>query len=127
MKDFLQELNDLIAKVGCDPLNRHDDYLEGRLSGLEAALELFEGTKENPHFLALQAAALTKARAKHAPMTTRHEGYAVILEEVDELWKEVKNGGNDTDPVNKKHLCKELLHIAAMCQRMAEDLGLLEQ
>ncbi len=30
------------------------------------------------------------ARTKHAPMRGAHEGYAVLLEEVDELWAEVK-------------------------------------
>lgn len=31
-----------------------------------------------------------KARGKHAPMRGAHEGYAVILEELEELWDEVK-------------------------------------
>jgi len=30
------------------------------------------------------------ARLKHAPMHSGHEGYAVIREELDELWDEVK-------------------------------------
>lgn len=35
-------------------------------------------------------AALIKAKVKHAAMRGSHEGYAVILEEIDELWDEVK-------------------------------------
>lgn len=31
-----------------------------------------------------------KAREKHAPMRGTHEGYAVLLEEVDELWDLVR-------------------------------------
>lgn len=31
-----------------------------------------------------------RARFKHAPMKSPHEGWAVLYEEVDELWDEVK-------------------------------------
>jgi len=31
-----------------------------------------------------------QARKKHAPMRGVHEGYAVILEEMDELWDAIK-------------------------------------
>jgi len=31
-----------------------------------------------------------RARIRHKPMRGPHEGYAVLLEEVDELWDEVK-------------------------------------
>lgn len=76
-------------------------------------------------FIFLQEKALEKARAKHQPMQTRHEAYAVILEELDEFWEQVKNGGNDTPAVDNEKLLKELTHVAAMCQRAAEDLSLL--
>lgn len=33
---------------------------------------------------------LDKATRKHGTLHSAHEGYAVILEEVDELWAEVK-------------------------------------
>src|SRR6476619_4813163 len=33
---------------------------------------------------------LSQARATHAPMNSHHEGYAVILEELDELWEVCK-------------------------------------
>jgi hypothetical protein len=32
-----------------------------------------------------------RAAARFAPFNTPHEGYAVILEELDELWDEVKS------------------------------------
>lgn len=76
-------------------------------------------------FIYLQTEALKKAREKHAPMQTRHEAYAVILEELDEFWEQVKNGGNETPSVDNEKLTKELVHVAAMCQRAAEDLNLL--
>lgn len=31
-----------------------------------------------------------RARTKHAPMQSAHEGYAVLQEEVDELWDDIK-------------------------------------
>jgi hypothetical protein len=74
-----------------------------------------------------------KAREKHAPMRGPHEGYAVLLEEVDELWDEVKawqpkpEAGGDTmneiaansvriDEYNARMraMRKEALHVAAM-------------
>lgn len=42
------------------------------------------------HTLNAIGASYIKARKKHAPMRGPHEGYAVLLEEVDELWDEVK-------------------------------------
>ncbi len=54
----------------------------------------------------------TKARAKHAPMRGPHEGYAVLLEEVDELWDEVKRW--QPDAPNHTAMRKEALHVAAM-------------
>jgi len=34
---------------------------------------------------------MRRAIAKYGPFTSSHEGYAVLLEEVDELWDEIKN------------------------------------
>lgn len=48
-----------------------------------------------------------RARSKHGPMRGPHEGYAVLLEEVDELWDEVK--GN-----NPERARKEVIQVAAM-------------
>lgn len=65
----------------------------------------------------------TKARLKHAPMRGPHEGYAVLLEEVDELWDEVKawqpdqTRGEEVDELyhaRMKNMRKEALHVAAM-------------
>ena len=37
-----------------------------------------------------------RAKDKFGVFASRHEGYAVILEELDELWVEIKsNGSND--------------------------------
>lgn len=64
---------------------------------------------------------LNSARKKHGPMRSAHEGYAVILEELDEVWEEVKKKTKDRDMVN---LYTELIQVSAMAQKMAEDVVL---
>ncbi len=63
------------------------------------------------------ATALEYARRKHPPIHSLHEGYAIIKEELDEFWDEVKR--QEPSPTA---VVSELLHIAAMCQRVAEDV-----
>lgn len=63
---------------------------------------------------------LNKARSKHAtPIRCSHEGYAVILEELDEVKAEVWKRKYDS-----ALLRKELIQVAAMAWRMMEDLNL---
>lgn len=50
-----------------------------------------------------------------------HEGYAIIMEEMDEFWDEVKRKPGDVD---KDAMYKELIQVAAMCMRTVEDCGL---
>jgi phage terminase large subunit GpA-like protein len=64
------------------------------------------------------AEALAKAEARYAPMRGPHEGYAVILEELDELWAEVKRWPKH-DPADMR---KEALHVAAMALRFIKDV-----
>ncbi len=60
---------------------------------------------------------LRSARMKHAPMNGAHEGYAIILEELDELWDLVKAQKPD-----KTRMRGEALQVAAMAARFVEDL-----
>ena len=57
---------------------------------------------------------LLRAKKLHGPkpFNSLHEGYAVILEEVDEVWDEIKK-----KVPNKDFLRKELTQVAAMCLR----------
>jgi NTP pyrophosphatase (non-canonical NTP hydrolase) len=48
-----------------------------------------------------------------------HHGYAVLLEEVDELWDEVKKNSKNYDPEKAR---KEAIQIAAMAVRFAVEL-----
>lgn len=50
-----------------------------------------------------------RARTQHNPMQSIHEGYAVILEELDELWDEIKMKEPDS-----RAMAKEALQVAAM-------------
>lgn len=56
------------------------------------------------------------ATSKFGAFHSTHEGYAVIKEELDELWDEVRR--NDAD-----RSCCEALQVAAMGVRYIVDLG----
>lgn len=61
-------------------------------------------------------AELESATEKFPPMVSGHEGFAVILEELDELWHEVKHG-----PRNRMR--EEAIQVAAMGARFFVDLS----
>jgi hypothetical protein len=57
-----------------------------------------------------------RARDKFRAMVGPHEGYAVILEELDEMWDAIKK--NDIP-----HARKECLQVAAMCLAFLLEVG----
>ena len=59
------------------------------------------------------------AQQKYHPFNSNHEGYAVILEELDELWDMIKSSKSTTATADMK---KECIQIAAMAIRFIEDL-----
>jgi hypothetical protein len=61
-----------------------------------------------------------RAQSKHPPINSLHEGYAVILEELDEVWTEIKKREPDADAVYK-----ELVQVAAMAIRTIVDRNLI--
>ena len=73
------------------------------------------------------------ARALYRPMASAHEGWAVLREEVEEsmvemklavdgkLWEEIKKKPAKRDV---EFIYRELVQVAAMAQRMAEDIVL---
>ena len=64
-------------------------------------------------------AELARAYDKHGTEPWgRHEFYAILLEEVDELWAEIKKGG--TEPFDREKMEKELIQVAAMTLRYFE-------
>ena len=58
-----------------------------------------------------------RATVKHGPMHGAHEGYAVILEEMDELWDEVKAQHPDMSRIRA-----EACQVAAMGLRLMVDV-----
>ena len=77
----------------------------------------YKSTKElKTKSLKLIDAEFCRAIEKHGPMKSAHEGYAVILEEMDELWGEIKKKEQ-----NPKLIKKETLQIGAMVLRFLVD------
>jgi hypothetical protein len=64
------------------------------------------------------AAEMDRAINKFPPMNTLHEGYAILLEEVDELWDLVKKKQSER-PVPEVY--EECIQIAAMALRIIVD------
>ena len=60
---------------------------------------------------------LGRAQRLHKPMNGPHEGWAVIREELDELWDEVRAKQQD-----RVAMRKEALQIAAMAMRFVIDV-----
>ena len=75
-----------------------------------------------PDFFDKARAELNRARKINPEaFVCAHHGYAILLEEVDELWAEVKKKPYQRD---REEMLEECLQIAAMAGRIAEDLRL---
>jgi NTP pyrophosphatase (non-canonical NTP hydrolase) len=60
---------------------------------------------------------LHRAKTKHTRnFSSTHEGYAVLAEEVDELWDEVKKNGS------QDRIREEAIQVAAMAIRIIQEL-----
>lgn len=70
---------------------------------------------------------LVRAREKFHPFNSTHEGYAVMLEEMDELWDAIKSYKACTrinlTREEQAALRKECIQIAAMALRFITDLS----
>lgn len=113
---------------------------ESRLSGIapdlraEMEAELSERTQTRRKISVLDEVAgeLCKAKETHAPMNGHHEGYAVILEELDELWEVCKRNTHkfgseaavrvEQRKFKREAMRKEALQVAAMAVRFIEDV-----
>ena len=76
-------------------------------------------------FEALVKQALYFAREKHPrPYTSTHQALGILWEEFEEFKAEVFKQRAERDPAR---MLEELIQVAAVCQRAAEDLNLLEE
>lgn len=67
--------------------------------------------------LGLAVEELERATGEHGSFASAHEGYAVLKEEVDELWDEVKAGNASTH-----RGVSEAVQVAAMALRFLIDV-----
>jgi len=63
----------------------------------------------------------SSASLKYGKFNSAHEGYAILLEEVDELWDEVKKKSSQRDG---KAMTQEAMQVAAMAMRFMVDMGM---
>jgi hypothetical protein len=95
----------------------HDKVLQQEL--LDAGLLVrIEANAVAPTFEVEVSNELARARGKFPPIHSLHEGYAVIAEELDEFWDDVRA----KDPERLQRAYRELVQVAAMAQRTAEDI-----
>lgn len=81
-------------------------------------LNVFKKTLQGQGTAAMAAEEVARARAAWPPFNSAHEGYAVLLEEVDELKDEVWLNQKKRDP---QRMRKEAIQVAAMAIRFADE------
>lgn len=64
-----------------------------------------------------------RATTEYSPFASHHEGWAVIKEQLDEVWDEIKKkrGTKSTEKITK-----EVLHVGAMSLRFLMELTSLK-
>lgn len=62
---------------------------------------------------------LERARFTYSDFHSSHEGYATILEELDEMWEEIKKKPHKR---SKQKMRKEAIQVAAMSVRFICDI-----
>lgn len=64
-----------------------------------------------------------RAVSQHQALNSAYEGYGVLLEEVDELWEEVRKKKQDR---RRENLEEEAAQVGAMAMRFIVDICLKE-
>lgn len=92
-------------------------WQEANTNAADQGAALSHDTANAEHAVREVGLELARAMGKFGPMASPHEGWAVIREELDELWDHVKkNSGRGL------YARKEAIQVAAMALRYAVDL-----
>lgn len=88
---------------------------------VEEALQVSAALEETSNSKIIRAAIheLSQATSNWPPFNSAHEGFAVLKEEVDELWQHVKTNQTKRDLVAMQ---KEAIQCAAMALRFAIEV-----
>lgn len=101
------------------------EHLRAHADALETALALYDRLRTSADLVLDVIKELHSARVHHKKdFHSAHEGWAVLREEVDELWDEVKKNPK-TDEERAAHrvrMRKEAVQVAAMAFRFIEDV-----
>lgn len=76
-------------------------------------------TKKLDYIIGLIKEEFETATIKWGRFNSLHEAYAIVLEEVNELWEEVK--ASQKNPSRIKYTTKEAIQVAAMTIRLIYD------
>ena len=69
------------------------------------------------------------AEKRFGEFHSSHEGYAIIAEELDELWDEVKKHSHDyhAEYIEAKQVACTAIRFMKMCKRLNNEVGCAEQ
>jgi len=85
----------------------------------EYPFDEYSKAKKTEHIVNAIYQEYLKASRSNPPFNSAHEGWAVIMEEVDELWEEVRKKKANRSVA---HMKKEAKQIAAMGLRFIIDI-----
>ena len=101
-------------------MSDNTQYGQSHLTSLVERLQREVARAMGGHDLAVEAVAeLARAQSLFPAFNSPHEGYATLLEAVDELWDEVKASKPGKD---RGAMRKEAIQVAAMALRFVQDV-----
>lgn len=115
--NFLSEINNYLIGLGfLAPENMllyqkiNEIFQSGKALGVSKARELEMKDNSEKNVASLVIKELRKANNQHGGFNSAHEGFAVLKEEVDELWESIKENKPSTE---------EAIQVAAMGMKLA--------
>lgn len=112
----------ILASMLCQPLTLPERVaMQGKLRMISDRVRALECPVAEPIAATVHEIIheVTTAEAKWPPMNSAHEAFAVLNEEVDELWDHVKTKQANRDLPSMR---KECVQVAAMAVRFIRDI-----